>query len=160
MTSEPSKLAEMIEKNGKDTSLISLLEEVQAQYRYLPQDAMILVSEWLGVPLSQVYSVATFYNAFTLQPRGKHLITVCLGTACHVRGSGRILEQISRILKVKPGETTADGQFTLETVNCLGACALGPVMVIDGEYFGQMRPTKVKPTLLAFTNGGKQGEVE
>lgn len=160
MDFEPIKLAEMIEASGTHASLITLLEEVQAEYRYLSREAMILVSEWLGVPLSQVYSVATFYNAFTLKPRGKHLITVCLGTACHVRGSGRILQQVSKMLNVKPGETTSDGQYTLETVNCLGACALGPIMVIDGDYSGQMRPAKVKPTLMAHTNGGEQGAEE
>lgn len=143
MDVEPSKLVETIEKNGTNSSLISLLEEVQAQYRYLPQDAMILVSEWLGVPLSQVYSVATFYNAFTLKPRGKHTICVCTGTACHVRGTAQVLNRLETTLDVRPGETTRDREFTLETVNCLGCCALGPVVVLDGEYEGQMTPKKI-----------------
>jgi NADH:ubiquinone oxidoreductase subunit E len=157
---EPTELAEALVENEHGNSLMAILEEIQAQYRYLPQDAMILVSERLGVPLSQVYSVATFYNAFTLKPRGKYLIRVCLGTACHVRGSKRVLKEVSKVLSVEPGETTLDRQFTLETVNCLGACALGPIMVIEGEYFGQMTPGKVGPTLTDCVEAAKQGEVE
>ncbi len=157
MDFEPIELAKTIEKNGTGTSLISVLEEVQARFRYLPREAMILVSERMGVPLSQVYSVATFYHAFTLKPRGKYLINVCLGTACHVRGSGRVLKQVSKLLNVKPGETTTDRQFTLETVNCLGACALGPVMVIEGAYFGQMTPARVESVLMKYASDGEQG---
>lgn len=129
-------------KNGEDKSLMAVLEEVQARYRYLPKDALILISEFMGVPLSQTYSVATFYNAFSLKPKGKHIINVCLGTACIVRGASRVLERISDGLGVEPGETTEDGEFTLETVNCLGACALGPIVVVDGVYSGQMNASK------------------
>jgi len=125
-------------KDGDDGSLMTVLEEVQAQYRYLPKDALILISERMGVPLSQTYSVATFYNAFSLKPKGRHIINVCLGTACIVRGSRKILERISDRLGIKPGETTEDGEFTLETVNCVGACALGPVAIIDGSHFGRV----------------------
>src|SRR5512136_1674053 len=114
---EPEDLIETIGQDGVDGSLMSVLEEIQTQYRYLPREAMILVSERLGVPLSQTYSVATFYHAFSLKPRGKYLIRVCLGTACHVRGSQRVLEKVSKLLNIKPGETTADRLFTLETVN-------------------------------------------
>jgi len=126
--------------NGEDgaRSLMAVLEEIQARYRYLPEDALILVSERLGVPLSQTYSVATFYNAFSLKPKGKHIINVCLGTACIVRGSRKVLDRISDRLGIKPGETTEDGEVTLETVNCLGACALGPIVVVDGEHYGKM----------------------
>jgi NADH-quinone oxidoreductase subunit E len=147
MNFEPSELAETIEKNGADASLISVLEEIQARYRYLPQEAMILVSEWLGVPLSQVYSVATFYHAFSLVPRGKHTICVCTGTACHVRGAVQVLNRLESGLGVGPGGTTRDRQFTLETVNCLGCCALGPVVVLDDEYEGQMTTRKVDKLL-------------
>jgi NADH-quinone oxidoreductase subunit E len=133
--------------NGHNGSLMAVLEEIQAQYRYLPRDAMILVSEWLGVPLSQTYSVATFYNAFSLKPKGRHIINVCLGTACHVRGSHRVLEHIEKKLHIEPGETSKDREFTLETVNCLGACALGPIVVMDGVYSGQMNPTKADALL-------------
>jgi NADH-quinone oxidoreductase subunit E len=153
MDFEPIELAEMIEKNGTGTSsLISALEEIQGRYRYLPKEAMILVSERMGVPLSQVYSVATFYNAFSLVPRGKHTICVCTGTACHVRGAAQVLNRLETRLGVRPGETTHDRQFTLETVNCLGCCALGPVVVLDDEYEGQMTTKKVDKLLKRATH--------
>ena len=126
-----------------DGSLIAALEEIQERYRYLPPEALILASERLGVPLSQAYSVATFYNAFSLKPKGKHCLHVCMGTACHVRGSPQILDRIQSKLGVKAGETTRDHLFTLETVNCLGACALGPIVVTNEEYSGQMTTQKV-----------------
>ncbi len=125
-----------------DGSLIAALESIQARYRYLPSEALILVSERLGVPLSQAYSVATFYHAFSLKPKGKHSLHVCMGTACHVRGSPQVLDRLETKLGVQPGGTTRDRQFTLETVNCLGACALGPIVVVDGEYAGQMTAQK------------------
>jgi len=125
-----------------DGSLMNVLERIQSRYRYLPEDALILVSERLGVPLSQTYSVATFYNAFSLEPKGRHVINVCMGTACNVRGSRKVLERISDKLGIQPGQTTEDGEFTLETVNCLGACALGPIVVVDGTYSGQMTVSK------------------
>jgi NADH-quinone oxidoreductase subunit E len=143
---EPKEVVETIERNGgngANGSLISMLEEIQAQYRYLPRDAMILVSEGLGVPLSQIYSVATFYNAFSLERRGKHTICVCTGTACHVRGAVQVLERLETRLGIPPGGTTRDREFTLETVNCLGCCALGPVVVVDNDYEGQMTTRKV-----------------
>ena len=126
-----------------ESSLIAVLEEIQARYRYLPAEALILVSERLGVPLSQAYSVATFYHAFSLKPKGKHCVHVCMGTACHVRGSPQVLDRLETKLGVKAGGTTRDRNFTLETVNCLGACALGPIVVTDGEYSGQMTAQKV-----------------
>ncbi len=128
-------------------SLIAALASIQARLHYLPPEALILVSERLGVPLSQTYSVATFYNAFSLKPKGKHAIHVCMGTACHVRGSGQVLNRLETKLAVHAGETTRDRLFTLETVNCLGACALGPIVVADGEYSGQMTPQKADQLL-------------
>ncbi len=127
--------------------LISILQDIQAEYRYLPKDALVEVSRILDLPLSQVYSVASFFRAFSLKPRGRHLINVCLGTACHVRGATRVLEKVERDLGISRGETTQDLRFTLETVNCLGCCALGPIVMIDGEYFGQMRSDKITPLL-------------
>ena len=150
--------AQVVSKDHDEDSLIAILEELQMQYRYLPRDALILVSGKLGVPLSQVYSVATFYNAFTLKPRGKYLVQVCLGTACHVRGSRRVLDEVCRRLDVEPGETTADRLFSIETVNCLGACALGPIMVVEGEYFGQMTAAKVGPILEKYAQEEPQKE--
>ena len=130
-----------------DGSLINALEEIQERFRYLPPEALILASERLGVPLSQAYSVATFYNAFSLKPKGKHCVNVCMGTACHVRGSVQVLERLEAKLGIKSGSTTRDYLFTLETVNCLGACALGPIVVTDGEYSGQMTSQKTDQLL-------------
>jgi NADH-quinone oxidoreductase subunit E len=119
-------------------ALIDRLTEIQERYHYLPHGVLVLLSEELGIPLSQIYSVATFYRAFSLQPRGAHLLRVCLGTACHVRGALHILDRLETRLGVCAGGTTRDRQVTLETVNCLGACALGPITVLDGDYRGQM----------------------
>ena len=127
--------------------LVSILQDLQAECNYLPKEGLTRVSEGLDIPLSQVYSVATFFKAFSLKPRGRHSIATCLGTACHVRGALRILEEIERELGINRGETTKDLKFTLETVNCVGACALGPIVVVDGEYSGQMKTDKVKPLL-------------
>ena len=128
-------------------SLIAALEEIQRRLNYLPPEAIELVAERLGVPLSQAYAVATFYNAFSLEPKGEHNIQVCMGTACHVRGSPQILNHLEIRLGIKPGETSADGLVSLETVNCLGACALGPIIFVDGEYHGQMTPKKTDQLL-------------
>ena len=144
---EPRELVETIGQDEADVSLISVLEEIQAKYRYLPREAMILVGEGLGLPLSQVYSVATFYNAFSLQRRGRHRVCVCVGTACHVRGAQPVLNRLEETLHIEPGETTPDWKYSLETVNCLGACALGPIVVVDGKYSGQMHAKKVDDLL-------------
>ena len=142
------KVEEIIrEYDSSRESLISILQDVQSEYRYLPESILKLVARKLGLPLIQVYGVATFFKAFSLKPRGKHLLSVCLGTACHVRGAPAVLDEVERKLCIEPGETSEDMQFTLETVNCLGACALGPIMVMDGEYHGQMVPGKVQATI-------------
>ena len=127
---------------GRD-GLISILQEVQGRYGYLPADALRRVAARTGRSLVDVYGVATFYRSFSLKPRGKHICSVCLGTACHVRGGAVIAEEFERKLKIGTGETTADREFTLETVNCLGACALGPIVVIDGHYFSNVSPVEV-----------------
>ena len=127
--------------------LVSILHDIQAEYGYLPKDALIQLSEGLGIPLSQVYSVATFFKAFSLVPKGRHTITMCMGTACHVRGSLRILDRTRQLIGIEPGDTTSDLRFSLETVNCLGCCALGPIMVIDGEYHGRITTSQVRKLL-------------
>jgi NADH-quinone oxidoreductase subunit E len=138
----------IIDKYGADKSaLIQILLEIQRENRWLPASTLRTVSERLGIPLSQVYRVATFYKAFSLVPQGRHLVTVCMGTACHVRGSPRLLDRVEDTLKLKSGETSADRKFTLETVNCLGCCALGPVMVIDGEYYSNPPAKKIEELL-------------
>ncbi|NWF58950.1 MAG: NAD(P)H-dependent oxidoreductase subunit E [Fischerella sp.] len=147
-----SEINDIINQEAQgDGSLIAALEAIQAHYRYLPPEALILTCERLGMPLSQAYSVATFYNAFSLKPKGKHCLHVCMGTACHVRGSPYVLDRLQTRLGIKAGSTTRDRLFTLETVNCLGACALGPIVVTDGEYSGQMTPQKVDRLLKNIT---------
>ena len=141
-TVQYARLIEVAE--GRPSELIEILHEVQAECGYLPEQALYEASERLDVPLIEVFRVANFYKAFTLSPRGKHLITVCTGTACHVRGAPRLLDELSGQLGVCAGETTADMAFTVEAVNCLGACALGPVVVLDGEYYEHMTPGKLR----------------
>lgn len=146
------KVASILDSHRRDKGmLVAILQDIQAEYHYLPREALEQVSQGLCVPLSQVYSVATFFKALSLEPRGRHLINVCLGTACHVRGAVRVLEAMERELAIKAGETTSDLNFTLETVNCVGACALGPVVIVDGEYHGQMRSEKVKEVLANYS---------
>lgn len=141
-------LVKILDRYNKDKGqLISILQDVQAEYNYLPREAIEFVSRALDVPLSQVYSVATFFKAFSLKPRGRHTVHVCMGTACHVRGAAQILQQMQNEMKISCGNTTEDGKFTLESVACVGACALGPLVVVDGDYAGQMTVNKVKPLL-------------
>lgn len=141
-------------------SLISILQDIQSEYQYLPEDSIRHVAEKLELPLIQVYGVATFFKAFSLTPRGEHTVSVCLGTACHVRGAPAVLDELERHLGVASGETTSDMQFTLESVNCLGACALGPIVVIDGKYYGQMNAGKVNKILSSYKRELRQEEDE
>lgn len=128
-------VGKVIEKYGKDKDmLIQILLDLQSGFGWLPEEALLEVSKQLKVPLTRVYQVASFYKAFSLAPKGRHSCSVCVGTACQVRGAPRLLDRIGDQLDLKPGETSSDMRFSLETVNCLGCCALGPVMVIDGVY--------------------------
>ena len=143
-----TKVKEVIKKYRKDKSaLIDILHDTQSSIGYLPREALETISTGLDIPLSKVFSVVTFFKAFSLTPRGRHLINVCLGTACHVRGADKVVEQIEKELGIKPGENTADLRFTLETVNCVGACALGPIVVIGEDLHGEMTPEKVADVL-------------
>jgi NADH:ubiquinone oxidoreductase subunit E len=142
---------------GKRGRLIAILQEIQDQYNYLPTQALKDLSEETGVSLVDIYGVATFYKSFSLTPKGKHLVSVCMGTACHVRGAPGIAEELERQLEIKAGQTTADKQFTLETVNCLGACAIGPIVVVDGHYFSKVSAAKVK-RILNQARAGMQEE--
>lgn len=155
MTMEPEQVREKVgsildKYECNKGMLVSILQDTQAALGYLAREALIEVSTGLEVPLSQVYGVATFFRAFSLQPRGRHLIDVCLGTACHVRGAVGILDSIERETGIKPGETSEDMRFSLETVNCVGACALGPIVIIDGKYEGEMKIDKVKRLLASY----------
>jgi NADH-quinone oxidoreductase subunit E len=143
-----SELARLTAKAaGRKRALIQVLQDIQDRFHWLPPEALEHVADALGVPLVQVYGVATFYKSFSLKPRGRHICTVCLGTACHVRGGGAVLEQFERKLGIAAGETTPDGAYTLERVNCLGACALAPLAVVDGRTYGQMSEAKVEALL-------------
>lgn len=143
-----SKVDGVIDSFGGDLSqLIGILQDIQSHFNYLPREALVRVSERLEIPISQVYSVATFFKAFSLKPRGRHQINVCLGTACHVRGGARILGKLERDLKVEAGETTEDLRFTLDSVRCLGCCSLGPVVVIDNDTYGRLNQERVAKLL-------------
>ena len=151
MPTDLQAVCEIIERHGyQKASLIGILQDIQANMNYLPRKALVEVEKNLDLPLTHIYEVATFYKAFSLEPRGKHTIQVCLGTACHVRGGSRVLDYLENRLEVKPGETTKDLFFTLESVNCLGACALGPMMVIDKKYYGKINMNKIESILKKY----------
>ena len=139
---------QIIEKYGKkESGLISILQDIQKDKGYLPEEALSIVASEVKVPLSHLYSLATFYNVFSLVPRGRHTINVCLGTACHVRGGARLLDKLKRDLQIEPGETTQDKRFSLEAVRCVGCCGLAPVIVIDGNFHGKLNQKKLDKVL-------------
>lgn len=141
----------IIEKHGyEESSIIAILQDIQSTVDYLPQKALREVSKSMDIPLTRIHAIATFYKAFSLRPRGRHSIHVCLGTACHVRGGQRVLEYLERKLGVKSGQTTRDLMFTLERVNCLGACAMGPMMVVDQKYIGKVKIDKIEAILKKY----------
>ena len=145
---ELSDLDTIFENRGAEPfDIMEALHDIQGACGYLPEEALRRVSATFDVPLIEVFRLANFYKAFSLEPRGRHLLTVCAGTACHVRGAPRLLDEVTGQLQVAPGETTEDMAFTLETVNCLGACALSPVVVIDGVYHDHMTPAKLRALL-------------
>ena len=140
---DAAAIESILDEHGRDPSaIIAVLQDLQEEVNYLPEGALRYVARQLDVPASRVGSLATFYRAFSLEPRGKHQIYVCTGTACHVRGAVKIIDALERELGICAGETDEQLQFTLETVNCVGACALGPVVVVDGEYHGKMTAAK------------------
>ena len=138
------KLVEIIEKHSEERgALLNLLLEVQEKYRYLPKDALGEISSTMDIPLSRLYSIASFFKDFSLTPRGKHTISICTGTACQVWGAQRLVERAVEELNIKPGETTEDLQFTLDTVNCPGCCGLAPVVIVDKEIYGKVTRNKL-----------------
>jgi NADH-quinone oxidoreductase subunit E len=140
---ETSVLDSILDRHNRDAAnVIAILQDMQAEANWLPEEELRYLCTALDIPLSKMMALATFYKAFSLEPRGQHIVSVCLGTACHVRGGERILGAVERELSIQGGETDADLQWTLETVGCLGACALGPILVVDGEYHGQMTSAK------------------
>ncbi len=148
---EVSKIDGIIRQYGaRESAILAILQDIQAEEKYLPKETLEYVSQRMEIPLGQVFRIATFYNALSLKPRGRHKIDVCLGTACHVRGGERILSKLERDLGVSVGETTKDKRFTLESVHCVGCCSLGPVAVIDGDVFGRLSQDKVPALLKDF----------
>ncbi len=153
------RIDQIIDKYQSDaSSLIQILLEIQRENRWLPKEALERISKKLGVPLNQIQQIGTFYKVFSLVPKGRHEIHVCTGTACHVRGAPRLLDSVQGQVGISPGETDLDLKFSLETVNCVGCCALGPVIVMDGQYHGQMNPRKVTSMLSTYAAG--EGKVE
>jgi len=148
----------IIEANGADaSSLLAIMQDVQDEARYLPREAMTRISERLTIPIAQVYRMATFFESFHLEPRGKHICTVCMGTACHVRGASRLVEQLERDLDIPSGGTTSDLMFTIEEVNCVGACALGPLVIVDGDYKGNMTSGRLQKVVKRMKKAEAKG---
>ena len=137
--------------DAKREQLIPILQAVQERLGYLPRDAMIDVGKRLKLPVSKVYGVATFYNQFRFQPRGKVHCLVCRGTACHVKGSAAVLDALKQALKIEPGQTTRDGKFSIEVVACIGACGLAPVVAINGEFFAGVTPDKIRKIISQYS---------
>ena len=138
------------EHRGEPSSLIQVLLEIQSEESWLPKEALARVGERLEVPLTRIQHIATFYKAFSLVPKGRHQVHICMGTACHVRGAGRVLDKVQDFTGIGPGETDLELKFSLETVNCLGCCALGPVMEIDGKTHGKISPAKTADVLKSY----------
>ena len=153
-------VGKIIEKyQEKRTALISILHDIQDRYNFLPEEALKKVASRLQMDLNDIYGVATFYKSFSLIPKGKHSITVCLGTACHVRGGPKILREMKKQLNIEPCQTTVDKQFSLNVVNCLGVCAIGPVIFVVGRFYGEMNPVKAK-RVIEKLNHKKRGGVK
>ncbi len=151
MVIEVDKVDQIIDKyTGEEGVLIQVLLDVQREFNWIPGDVIKRISERLEIPATQIYRVASFYKAMSLTPIGRHLVQVCLGTACHVRGGPKVLDKAEQMLDIKAGDTTEDMKFTLQRVNCLGCCALGPVMVVDGEYHGKLPVAKVEEILESY----------
>lgn len=149
------RVNEIIDTYDADrVSTLAILQDLQAEYNYLPREALVQTADRLHVPLGEVYRMATFFRAFSLEPRGEHTVRVCLGTACHVRGAPLVLEQMERELQIRAGETTSDGKFSLEVVMCVGACALGPVVLVDEDTYGEMSPEKARQLVARMRQEG------
>ena len=151
---DPAPLEKILDAYPADeASLIQVLQDVHRAYNYLPCDVLVKVAETLGVPLARVFSVGTFYKAFSLQPQGRTIVKVCTGTACHIRGAGQLVDELERQLGITAGETTEDLGFTIKTVNCVGACAMAPVLIVNETYHGSAKATKLGKYLEAEEDG-------
>ncbi|HOW84249.1 MAG TPA: NADH-quinone oxidoreductase subunit NuoE [Spirochaetota bacterium] len=151
MSEDVKKIDSIIARYEKnEESLLAVLQDLQREFNYVPEEGIVRLSKAMDVPLSKIYAMGTFYKALSLTPRGKHVIKVCMGTACHLKGAGLMVEAIERDLEIKCGETTKDMKFTLETVNCVGACAMAPVVVVGDDYHGHISPSKVTDTIKKY----------
>ena len=156
MQIEREKIQEILSEYPREQRYcLAMLQDLQRTYNYIPKEGMEAVAEYLSCPLSTIYSMATFYKALSLKPKGKHIIKLCDGTACHIRGASNLRDGITRQLGIGDGDTTEDGLFSLELVNCLGSCALAPVMVIDDKYYGKMTMEKLPGILDSYREGAE-----
>ena len=150
-TEQEANLDAVIAKYGKDEgAVMRILQDAQDIYGYLPLEVQKMISIKTGVPLAEIYGVATFYSQFSLNPKGQVAISVCLGTACYVKGAGKVIEKISEVLGIQPGETSADGKFSLDATRCLGACGLAPVITVNEDVYGKLKPEDVKTVLAKY----------
>lgn len=145
-------MQEILSRYSNKSDAIQILQDVQKKFGYISKDYLSQISKAIDVPYAELYSIITFYKSFSLEPKGKHTIRVCDGTACHIKGSRELLEELKESLGIKPGETTKDRLFTLETVACMGVCALAPVIVIDGKYYGNLDRSKLKKIICEYTD--------
>jgi NADH-quinone oxidoreductase subunit E len=154
-TAMETKTKEIIKRHSRDKSaLIAVLQDIQEEYNYLPKDALNLIVEEMNIPASRIYEVATFYNTFSLNPRGRYLVEVCAGTACHVQGASRLMDRLQRDLEIKCGQTTKDDMFTLEEVRCLGCCSLAPVVRIGGNIHPYLTQDEIPKILRNYRKQG------
>ncbi|MBQ3184911.1 MAG: NAD(P)H-dependent oxidoreductase subunit E [Mogibacterium sp.] len=148
---QEAKLLEVIAKyKGQKGALMPIMQEAQEIYGYLPYQVQKIISDETGIPIEKIYGVATFYAQFSMSPKGKYVVAMCLGTACYVKGAGAILEEIEKVLGIEDGECTSDGKFSLEVCRCVGACGLAPVMIVDGDVYGKMTPDRVAGVLSKY----------
>ena len=148
---QEAKLLEVIAKyKGQKGALMPIMQEAQEIYGYLPYQVQKIISDETGIPIEKIYGVATFYAQFSMSPKGKYIVSVCLGTACYVKGAGKILEEVEKSLGIGDGECTADGKFSLEVCRCVGACGLAPVMIVAGDVYGKMTPDRVEGILAKY----------
>lgn len=153
------QITEIVERyKDEKTPLMMILEAIQSEYGYIPLEVQELVSELTGIPVAEIYGVVTFYSFFSLTPKGKYIIGVCLGTACYVKGSQLVMDKFSELLHIKPGETTEDGLFTLDALRCIGACGIAPAISINGKVYPKVDPAKVAGIIKEYRDLAKEGE--
>ena len=157
--SAAAKLDEILARYGKDpTQVLMILQDIQEEHNYVPRDWVEKMAEELDIPVTRIYRIATFFKALSLEPRGKHICTICVGTTCHVRGAPKLIDKIERDFSIKSGETTEDMLVTMETVGCVGACALGPLVVLDGKYHGHMNTESLGKIVKKLKKEGEKAD--